>query len=348
MPIKLIPPRRKKDGTPFSPYYYMRGTHLGVFVDGSTRAVRAALAKRVIAAKEREIERGRLDPATLATATFLKAARDYMAAGGEERSATKLIAYFGDAPLRPLLSSDMTLQQYWQGKIDEAALKLFPDHAPATRNREVYTPASAILKGAGLDFQFRRPKGSRGRELTGWLWPEQVEALLSECFALDAEFGILCLGYYFTGLRLSEWLRHLTCDRLRLSESYAFIPRTKNGEPRPIYLPPPLVAALANHPRGLDRGSETVFRFHKSGHLYKLLKRAAAKAGIVLPERQAFHIFRHTYGTQMSRVAGLSTKGLVATGAWKSEQAAARYQHMVVSEEAQKAALLPTPKIKTS
>jgi integrase len=81
-----------------------------------------------------------------------------------------------------------------------------------------------------------------------------------------------------------------------------------------------------------------VFRFAKSGHLYSLLKAAAFKAGVDLPERSAFHIFRHTYATWMRREAGLDTKGLVATGAWRDRKSADRYEHMVVSEEARKAA----------
>jgi hypothetical protein len=36
-------------------------------------------------------------------------------------------------------------------------------------------------------------------------------------------------------------------------------------------------------------------------------------------------------------------KGLVATGAWRDRKSADRYEHVVVSEEARKAALLPTP-----
>src|SRR5262245_13119292 len=36
-------------------------------------------------------------------------------------------------------------------------------------------------------------------------------------------------------------------------------------------------------------------------------------------------------------------QGLVATGAWKDRKSADRYEHVVVSEEAMKAALLPTP-----
>ena len=106
-------------------------------------------------------------------------------------------------------------------------------------------------------------------------------------------------------------------------------------------MPTHLVAALANHPRGLERPGKQVFRWHKGGRLYNLLRRAARDAAVVLPEREAFHVFRHTYGTWMRRYAGSDTKGLVSTGAWKSEQSASRYAHTVVSEEATKAALLP-------
>lgn len=327
MPIKLIPPRKG-----FSPYYYGRGTYLGEFVNRSTRADRPQTAKRVIKEWEREIERGRFDHKGQ---TFISAAVAYLKAGGDKRPIAKLIAHFGE---KPLVDID-------QGTIDATAIELFPDHTNATRNREVYSPISAILKYAGIDFKLRRPKGSRGRELTGWLWPEDAERLVSEAIKIDAEFGLLCVFLLYTGLRLSEGTLRLTCDRLRLAEGYAFIPQTKNGEPRPVFLPPHLVAALANHPRGLERGSERVFRHRPGGRLYKLLYQAAEAAKVTLPEREAFHMFRHTYGTWMRRYGRVDTKGLVATGAWKSEQSASRYAHTVVSEEAQKAAMLPKIKL---
>jgi integrase len=328
MPIKLIPPRKD-----FSPYYYGRGTYLGVFVNRSTRTDRSQVAKRVIKEWELEIERGRFDTKG---ETFMSAAVAYMKVGGDRRPIAKLIAHFGDKPLKEIR----------QQEIDAAATCLFPTHSAATRNREVYSPVSAVLKQAGFDFRIRRPKGSRGRELTGWLWPEQAELLLAEAYHIDAEFGLLCLFLLYTGLRLSEGTLRFTCDRLRLSEAYAFIPTTKNGEPRPVFLPPHVIAALANHPRGLARGSERVFRHRPGGRLYKLLYRTAEAAGVLLPDREAFHIFRHTYASWMRRYAGSDTKGLVATGAWKSEQSASRYAHTVVSEEAKRAELLPTPTIK--
>ena len=50
----------------------------------------------------------------------------------------------------------------------------------------------------------------------------------------------------------------------------------------------------------------------------------------------------------MRRFAGADIDTLVGTGAWKSRQAASRYMHMVVSEEAKRAELLPAPARKIS
>ncbi len=43
----------------------------------------------------------------------------------------------------------------------------------------------------------------------------------------------------------------------------------------------------------------------------------------------------------MRRYAGLDTTGLVETGAWRSRQAAAVYEHAIQSEEARRADALP-------
>ena len=337
MPIKLIPPRKEIGQVNF----YGRGTYLGVSVFKSTGTPRKQIAARVLRKWEQEIERGAFEAAK--GETFMSAAVRYMEKGGERRFVARLIAHFGpDQLLRPTLPQDETIENYWQRQLDNAAATLMPTQSAATRNREIYTPGSAILKVGNVKFQVVRPKGSRGRELVGWLRKEQAEALLREAYKLHHEFGLLCHVLLFTGLRLAEGTRRLTCDNLNLQEGWAIIPRTKNGKPRTVFLPDHLVAALANHPRGLARGTEPVFKFHKGGRIYNLLNEAAEKAGVTLPERQAFHIFRHTYGAQMKRLGA----DLVGTGAWLSKQSASRYEHLDVREEAQKAALLPAPKIK--
>ncbi len=43
----------------------------------------------------------------------------------------------------------------------------------------------------------------------------------------------------------------------------------------------------------------------------------------------------------MRRYGGLDTRGLVDTGTWKNRKSAERYEHVVVSEEAQRAEKLP-------
>ncbi len=213
----------------------------------------------------------------------------------------------------------------------------------ATRNRQVYTPCSAILRAGGREIRLRRPKGANGRELTGWLYPEQAWPLIAECYKLDREFGLYCLMLLLTGERMTEPLK-LRCIDVRIKERFAYLPDSKNGEPRPLYLPKHLVKELKKHPRGLDRGEQRLFKFHRGGHVYSLLKAAAAKAEVTLPERQSFHIFCHTYATWMRRYGGIDTRGLVGTGRWKDRKSVHRYEHVVVSEEAQRAELLPVPK----
>lgn len=323
MPIKLIAPRKGK-----TPYYAGRGTYLGIHVDRSCKTSRRAVALKVIASWERAIERGEFS--VKGEMTFADAALAYMKAGGERRFLRKLLEHFGDT----------ALSRIDQAATDAAAIALYPHATAATRNRQVFTPIRAVLARAGVGRQFRRPAGAAGKFGVAWLWPEQAEAIFTEAEKIDKEFTALLIVLCYTGMRLSEALG-LTWDQVRLSDAFAYLPSTKTDEPRAVFLPPVAVAALAN----LDQ-RVYLFRFRKSGHLYSLLKTAAWRAGVELPERTAFHIFRHTYATWMRRYGGLDTKGLVSTGAWKDRKSADRYEHVVVSEEAQRAALLPTARRK--
>jgi integrase len=325
MPLKLVPPRKGKSSN-----WTVRGTYFGRSVDRSTGTSKRALALRVLKAIERQIERGEFSER--GEPTFASAAAAYMKRGGERTYLKRLLEHFGNKPL----------SQIGQAEVDAAAIELYPAGSPATRNRSVYTPVSAVIKHAGSRIDLRRPKGSSGNKQTAWLWPEEAEAIFAEAEKIDPEFAALLIVLCYTGMRLSEAL-NLTWDNVRLADGFAFVPATKNDEPRAVFLPPVAVAAMGNLHGGI-RGC--VFGFVKSGHLYSLLKACAFKAGIDLPERSAFHIFRHTFATWMRRYAGLDTKGLVATGAWKDRKSADRYEHVVVSEEAQRAALLPTPKAK--
>jgi integrase len=343
MPLKLVPPRFGK-----SPYWSVRGTHFGRYIDRSTKARERKLAQRVLAQWKQQIERGMF--AEPREPTFASAAIAYMNAGGERRPLTRLLQHFKETPLR----------QIDQAAIDAAAAELFPGATAATKNREVFSPASAVLKRAGFDFKIKRPKGWRGRVVRRWLWPEQAWRVIDAAYGVDAELGLLCVMLLFGGLRISEQLA-MRCNDVRLSEAFAFVPDSKNGEPQPVHLTPHMVERLRAHPRGLDRPGERLFRFHKGGGLdFKLIQACAIASGIAPPKRAkqgskwpqlppyefdwvTWHSFRRTYATWMRRYGDLDDKDLVDTRRWKTIESASRYAQTVVHEAARKADMLPTP-----
>ncbi len=345
MPLKLCPPDKKH------PTWRVRGTHYGVNVDRSTGASQRKNAQKLLIKWTEEIERGVYarpqDP------TFSSAALSYMQAGGERTYLAPLIEHFGD----------MKVVKINQAAIDAAAVKLYPDVTDASRNRWVYTPVSAVLRHAGIKLDLNRPKGADGTKRTAWLKKPEAAALFdaarnrADRLAQEAEavegrargaavkaaraarrFTALCVFLLYSGCRLSEALRMKPRD-VELDRSFCYCGKTKNGLPRAVHLTPDMVAEFAN----IEFGEKTVFGVSaKCGRLYTWLDEIATAAGVEIPERVAFHIFRHTYGAWMRRHAGLDTSGLVGTGAWRSRNSAAVYEHVETTEEARKADLLPT------
>lgn len=319
MPLKLYPPDTKAK----RPNWRIRGTYLGVRVERSAGTGEKRIAAKALAKIKSEIERGTF--AAPSIATFASAALLYMRNGGETRFMEPLLLHFGETPLTAID----------QQAIDAAAVSLYPNASNATRNRQVYSPVSSVLKAGGVTMPLRRPKGARGAVRLHWLRPEDAMRLLDVADARNARFGALLTFLLYTGCRLNEALR-LTPADLHLAEAFAYVRETKNGSPRPVHLPPSVVAALAN----IDT-SARVFGWHKSGRLYTWLEDAAKAAGVTIPPGIAFHIFRHTYGSWQRRYGKLDTSGLVATGAWKSRQAAAVYEHADVTESAMRADMFP-------
>lgn len=324
MPLKLVPPRAGK-----TPYWYIRGTYLGRYVDQSARTPERRVATRELQRIKAEIEEGKF--ARRGEATFLTAAVAYMEAGGEKRFVKPLLDHF----------KEHALSSIDQAAIDEAALALYPDATPATRNRQVYTVVSAILKQAGMDRKLKRPKGAGGKQRTEWLWPEQAFALFKAADEIDKEFGLFLRVLCYTGMRLSEAL-NLRWEDVRLGESFAYVPETKTGTPRPVFLPD--AARQAIEGLGARPARRRVFRFTKSGRLYGLLRAALGRwetSGETYMAGVTFHTFRHTWATWMRRYGGLDTRGLIGTGAWKDAGSVRRYEHVVATEEAMRATRLP-------
>ncbi|MGA7809661.1 hypothetical protein [Bradyrhizobium sp.] len=186
MPLKLYPPREGK-----TPNWTIRGTYLHVFVDRSAGTPKKSVAQAELTKLENAIERGDYPPKPKQAAqpTFLSAAVAYMKAGRSRRYVGKLIAHFRETPL-----TDID-----QAAIDAAALAIYPNVTPATRNVAVYTPVGAILHHAGVDIVVKRPKGHKGNPKTLFLLPPDAFAIIKAADAIDPEMGRLLTFLLYTG-----------------------------------------------------------------------------------------------------------------------------------------------------
>jgi len=169
MPLKLF--RRAPGGA-----WYIRGTIAGQRLYESTGCLQKSAADAWRMRREQEIsERHSRGPA--ATFTFAAAALAYIEAGGETRFLRPILEYFGPA---------LRLDDLDNAALVRAAAAIYPHAAPATINRQLITPVSAIVTMAAEDGRaqyrkFRRLKGARAR--TRWLTPLEMDRFLDQAGA---------------------------------------------------------------------------------------------------------------------------------------------------------------------
>ncbi len=343
MPLYLRAPRPGR-----SPNYELRGTHLDVAVSESTFTPDKKLAQAILKQKKRDIECGYF--VRPGETTFGQAADRYLIAGGDAKYLFDAGAREGEQ-IKPLLAhfADTPLSKIDQAAIDDAAGVLYPDSGSPTRNRQVYTVVSAVLKRAGVERKVVRPKGWKGRRRTAWLRPEQAAAVFEACNKLPTrtshlriEFRIFLRLLCYTGMRLSDALA-LQCGNVDLKRATALLPVTKNGLPRMVHLPPIVVQELAHLPKPIEGRVGRVFGFSAGSRLRDRLADVFKIAGVVIDdsERVKFHIFCHTWGTWMRMFGGLSQDDLLTTKRWTDPESLKVYDHMIVSDPAKKADTLP-------
>lgn len=344
MPLKLVPPRKGK-----SPNWTIRGTYLKISVDRSTGSNRRSVAAKQLRDLEGRIERGEFPepiPATNAP-TFLSAALAYLKARPQKRAKARnvgrLIKHFGEKPLNEID----------QAAIDAAAIDMHRTASPSSRNAYVYMPISAILHHAGIKIAVTRPKGFNGRIVTDYLNPDDAFAVIRAATAFDPEFSLLLTFLLYTGVRVGEALA-LRPEDIRIEQRSAWVRRSKNGQPRTLKLREDLCQALASHKPILQN---RFFRFHQGGGFsHKLMRAKLAVLGLPCPTRRPtkwkqpdnrfsflnFHTFCHTWATWMRKYGGADVQGLVSTGRWSDPRSAARYAHVVASDEWQRVDDLPS------
>lgn len=313
MPLELI----KRHG---SRNWYMRGTVRGVTVDKSTRTDSRDAAD-AIRIKEQARILDRSVHGERATVTFLEVAVLYMEGGGEARFMKPLINHFKTRKIAEIEQED----------IDAAAKALYPGRSPATLNRHVYTPMSAVLALAtrrkwSEARRFDRPRQPKGR--IRWLTPAEADRLV-ECSATHLRPLVTFL--LATGARLSEAL-YLQWHDVDLSRRHVSFTDTKSGEARGVPLHDRAFEALAN----LKHRVGPVF-LKPNGKPYKEKQDGGGqiKTGFAGACRRARiknfspHDCRHTWAT-WHYMANRDLAALMLLGGWKSEAMVLRYAHVNV------------------
>lgn len=325
MPLKLV----RRHG---SPNWYLRGTVARIAVDESTGLAERSDAEALKARREWELVQQAVHGRRV-VATFLEAAVGYMEAGGERRFLTPLIDHFAAMPL----------EHIGQAEIDRAARLLYPGGKPATLNRQVYTPVSAILRHAARRALcapriLERPREPKAR--IRWLTPAEAGRLVA---AAGGHLKPLLTFLLYTGARLSEAL-YLDWRDVDLARAEVRFVATKNGTARGVPLHGEALTALANlaHRRG------AVFR-RPDGKPYARKASAGGgqiKTGFAAACRRAGiadfrpHDCRHTFAT-WHYAANRDLARLMELCGWRSERMALRYAHLNVAGLAPSIAALP-------
>jgi integrase len=318
--LKLI--KRSK-----SPNWIIRGTVRRIRIEESTGTCDRRVAEEIRAKREAEILAQSIY-GRRATATFAEAALSYLEHGGARRFLQPIILHFGTA----------SLARIDQDALDTGARKLFPNASAATRNRQFYTPASAVLHHAARRGWCSLPVIERpgaAPERVRWLTIEEADRLIGNA---SEHLKPLLVFLFYTGARIGEalWLDWRDVD---LGRAHVTFPKTKNGEARGVPLHPRVVAALAN----LKRREGEVFRrpdgrpYDRPRHLddtsagtriTTAFHGASRRAGI---EDFHPHDCRHTFAT-WHYVANRDLGALQRLGGWKSIRMVMRYAHVNVAE----------------
>lgn len=335
MPLKIV--RR-----PNTPNWIIRGSLRGCRVEKSTGVTDRLAAQEIRAKCEAEIIAQSIH-GRAATATFGQAVLNYLQTGGRKRTGgskrfmADVLDHFENTPLARIGLDE----------IERGALQVYPNASAATRNRQFYTPAVAVLRHAAARGWCTAPIMARPSQDDGeprWLKPEEAERLIAGAFG---NMRTLIVFLLYTGARCGEalWLEWNSVD---LARAHVTFPKTKNGEARGVPLHPRVVAALAN----LKHRDGEVFR-RPDGKPYARPRRAddtsagtRIKTAFKATCRRAGitnftpHDCRHTWAT-WHYVANRDLGALQKLGGWKSIKMVMRYAHVNVGELAHTIDRLP-------
>lgn len=317
MPLKLF--RRNTQGN-----WYIRGTVAGCRVYESTGTSQRRLAQATLDRRQREIaERAAFGRA--ATTTFAEAALTYIEAGGEARFLTPILEYAG---------ADTLLFDIDNAWLTEAARAIYPSAKPATVDRQLVTPVSAIYNLAAEDNlcparRFRKRAKDNAR--IHWLTPEEAERLIAAIRA-DQPHILRPVAIMLSGGARTGETFPIRREALNIPTGEIWIPETKNDIPRYVRLPRRGLDLLLEG--GLPEAGE-ICRTHRGkpyavsayrGSQIRAAWKSVRKAAGLGPEITP-HVLRHTWATWYY-AATKDFGGLMDFGGWKTPDIANRYRKL--------------------
>jgi integrase len=280
--------------------WHYRGTVAGRRLRGSTKTASKETAQRIAANEEQRAWKGHLDPQS--ALTFAQAAMLYRQAEKSDRFLRKIEDYWRDTPVKDITA----------GAIRRAAIALYPNAGPATRNRQVIVPTQAIINHAAEGElcphikvkRFKAEKKEKAPVTWGW-----VQAFMEN--VKKPNLAALACFMYLTGARISQALSVQWSD-VDFQARKVLIRATRKGDDdRWAHMPGELLVALANIP-GERKGP--VFGFKSRGNCRTQWNGAIRRAGI---KHLSYHACRHGFATGLLD-QGVSPITVAKRGGWKS------------------------------
>lgn len=309
------------------PTFYKPGTRRGnkTFtvrgsIDGQRHELRCEKARNITAAREEwdGYKRQVRENSCLEQATFGDLMDAYIEAKNPSRNDRRYLTRLRGAWVksRKLKLSQIPAAEVTPHHIAQAANVLYPGKTEATKNRQAYGPAAAVLHyGAKCELipwrrveKLKEPEPETRRPLSG-----TAEALLSHAEGIQREF---LLFLFLQGWRITESLAHgwentdLTARTFRVYVS-------KAGKWKTIHMHPDVFLVLAQRPQ--DEGPLWPWRDRHT--VYRWLRKLCKAAGV----RFTPHMARHEWGSQQHEGGG-TNRDAVLGNTWTSEKSVSRYQ----------------------
>jgi integrase len=315
MPLTLI---RRANG-----YWYVTGT-VTIWRNGQPDTVDVRKSTKTRDEKiadgiRRQIENAAAEQSVTGkkpSRTVREAAQRYLKHGGEARFVDLVVEHLGSIPVDRVTQQDM----------DDGAHAAYPTQTDATRRRQFYAPAIAILRSEGVATVFKRSPDSQKR--TVFFLPDKADAAIRRLSGgrwPNPWTPALATFLFCQGSRVSETINLDGKEDVSLRDRFAIFRDPKNGLERMIPLTSRTVAALSQLPNIGKRGP-LFLRYDgrpysdREGRGYRLMAWYTAIADIGLnPNTHTLHTARHSWATWFYAV----TKDVVrmtSEGGWESDE----------------------------